>query len=82
MAVHIVNHPLVHDALITLRDKRTPPEAFRRAATRISVLLAAEALRDVPATDVTVETPLLKPGAYLIKAQAANCGWIAIIRPH
>jgi uracil phosphoribosyltransferase len=56
--VHIVTHPLVHDALVTLRDKRTPPEEFRRAATRISVLLAAEALCDVPSADVTVETPL------------------------
>ena len=50
--VHIVDHPLVHDALVTLRDKTTPPEHFRRAATRISVLLAAEALRDVPTTTV------------------------------
>jgi uracil phosphoribosyltransferase len=56
--LHIVEHPLVHDALVSLRDKRTPPEEFRRAATRISVLLAAEALRDVPAVDGTVETPL------------------------
>jgi uracil phosphoribosyltransferase len=56
--VHIVDRPLVHDALATLRDKQTSPEHFRRAATRISVLLAAEALRDVPTTNVTVETPL------------------------
>ena len=58
MSIHIVDHPLVHDALLTLRDKRTPPEHFRRAATRISVLLAAEALRDVATSDVTVDTPL------------------------
>jgi uracil phosphoribosyltransferase len=56
--LHIVDHPLVHDALLSLRDKRTPPEHFRRAATRISVLLTAEALRDVPTADATVETPL------------------------
>jgi uracil phosphoribosyltransferase len=56
--VHIVDHPLVHDALASLRDKTTNPEDFRRAATRISVLLAAEALSDVPAKTVTVETPL------------------------
>src|SRR5204863_8590743 len=31
---------------------------FRRAATRISVLLAAEALREVPSNAVTVEPPL------------------------
>jgi uracil phosphoribosyltransferase len=56
--VHVVDHPLVHDALTELRDARTPPPAFRRAANRISVLLAAEALRDVPASAVTVTTPL------------------------
>jgi uracil phosphoribosyltransferase len=56
--VHIVDHPLVHDALVSLRDQETPPEHFRRAATRISVLLAAEALREVPTTNTTVETPL------------------------
>jgi len=64
--VHLVSHPLVHDALVSLRDKRTPPEHFRRAATRISVLLAAEALKDVPTRDVTVETPLgAAPGRTL-----------------
>jgi uracil phosphoribosyltransferase len=41
-----------------LRDARTEPPAFRRAANRISVLLAAEALRDVPATAASVVTPL------------------------
>ena len=58
MPVHIVDHPLVHDALMELRDMRTEPPAFRRAANRISVLLAAEALRDVPAEVTTVTTPL------------------------
>jgi uracil phosphoribosyltransferase len=48
----------VHDALTELRDVRTLPPAFRRAANRISVLLAAEALRDVPASATTVTTPL------------------------
>jgi len=37
---------------------RTEPPAFRRAANRISVLLAAEALRDVPSSAATVQTPL------------------------
>jgi len=41
-----------------LRDARTAPPAFRRAANRISVLLAAEALRDLPSSVATVTTPL------------------------
>jgi uracil phosphoribosyltransferase len=56
--LHLVDHPLVHDALMELRDMRTEPPAFRRAANRISVLLAAEALRDVPSSAATVQTPL------------------------
>jgi uracil phosphoribosyltransferase len=56
--VHLVDHPLVHDALVSLRDKSTPPEHFRRAATRISVLLAAEAMRELATRRITVESPL------------------------
>ncbi len=56
--LHLVEHPLVHDALATLRDAATPPELFRRMAVRISLLLAAEATRDLPAASGTVTTPL------------------------
>jgi uracil phosphoribosyltransferase len=58
VSVHIVSHPLVQDALVELRDSSTGPASFRRAAARISMLLAAEALRDVPTSGVTVTTPL------------------------
>ncbi len=58
MPVRIVDHPLVHDALVSLRDKTTVPEDFRRAATRISVLLAAEAMRELATRSLTVESPL------------------------
>jgi uracil phosphoribosyltransferase len=56
--VHVVQHPLVQDALLILREARTGPEEFRRIATRISVLLAVEAMRDLPTADHIVHTPL------------------------
>jgi uracil phosphoribosyltransferase len=56
--VCLVEHPLVQEALVELRDKSAQPEAFRRAASRISVLLVAEALRDAATRPVTVDTPL------------------------
>ena len=56
--LHLVPHPLVHDALATLRDTSTSPELFRRVAVRISLLLAAEATREVPSVEATVDTPL------------------------
>ena len=58
MPLHVVAHPVVHDALATLRESSTPPEVFRRMAIRISLLLAAEATRDVPSEPVSVQTPL------------------------
>jgi uracil phosphoribosyltransferase len=58
LALHIVKHPLVQDALMQLRDVSTAPPEFRQAANRISVLLAAEAMKDVPSTPGTVTTPL------------------------
>lgn len=68
MPLHIVSHPLVHDALMELRDVRTDPPAFRRAANRISVLLAAEALREMPASPATVITPLGPADGRVVRA--------------
>jgi uracil phosphoribosyltransferase len=56
--VRVVDHPLVQDALLTLRDARTPPDQFRRTAQRIALLLTVEATRDLPRREATVETPL------------------------
>lgn len=58
MPLHLVEHPLVHDALAGLRDATTPPDSFRRLAVRISLLLAAEATRDLPSVSGHVATPL------------------------
>jgi uracil phosphoribosyltransferase len=65
--VKVVDHPLVQDALAELRDVRTDPPAFRRAANRISVLLAAEALRDVPVAPAVVTTPLGPAEGHVVK---------------
>jgi uracil phosphoribosyltransferase len=61
--VRLVEHPLVHDALVTLRGADTPPAAFRQAARRISLLLVAEALHDLPTEPLKVQTPLYPPAA-------------------
>jgi len=56
--VHLIQHPIVQDILVALRDTRTDAPAFRRLGTQISVLLAAEALRDLPTREAMVTTPL------------------------
>jgi uracil phosphoribosyltransferase len=58
----------VQDALVTLRDAATPPELFRRMAVRISLLLAAEATKDLPASQVSVTTPLARADGRRVSA--------------
>jgi uracil phosphoribosyltransferase len=73
----------VHDALATLRDVSTPPEVFRRMAVRISLMLAAEATRDVPTEGVTVQTPLgpadgrrVRAGVVVVPVLRAGLGML------
>ena len=68
MAVHTIDHPLAQDALVELRDVGTGPTAFRRAASRISLLLAAEALRSLPTVPFTVTTPLGPADGRVVRA--------------
>jgi uracil phosphoribosyltransferase len=81
--VHLVHHPLVHDALVALRDVTTTPETFRRMAVRISLLLACEATRDVPSAAVCVQTPLgpadgrrVRDGVVVVPVLRAGLGML------
>lgn len=54
----LVDHPLVQHKLSLMRDKACSTAKFRRLLREISTFLAYEALRDLPLTTRTVETPL------------------------
>jgi uracil phosphoribosyltransferase len=58
VAVHLVHHPIVQDALTSLRDRATTPSHFRRLTHRLSLIVAVEATRKLPMTLARVETPL------------------------
>ena len=58
MPLRLVSHPVIEDSLARLRDRDTPSDEFRRLARRVSVLLAAEATRDLALAPTDVETPL------------------------
>jgi uracil phosphoribosyltransferase len=58
MSVTLVDHALAAHLLTQLRDSRTPPPVFRTLAKRLALVLAAEAIRDLPTTKVDVATPL------------------------
>ena len=58
MPVTVVDHPIVQEALARLRDKSTPPPAFRAELRRVGWALGYLALADAPSLAATVETPL------------------------
>jgi len=58
--VTVVDHPLVQHKLTQMRRKETQADSFRRYLREIAMLLAYEALRDLPLEKVEIETPLTR----------------------
>ena len=56
----VLDHPLVQHKVTLLRDKGTNTRDFKEIVAEIGGILAYEATRDLPTTEVTVETPLEK----------------------
>jgi len=57
-AVQIVDHPAVADRLARLRDASTPTPVFRRLVEELGQLLAYEATRALPMTEIELQTPV------------------------
>ena len=58
MSVTVVDHALAGHLLAQLRSQDTAPPVFRTLAKRLALTLALEAIRDLPATEIAVRTPL------------------------
>jgi uracil phosphoribosyltransferase len=56
--VTIVRHPLVQHKLTLIRDKNISTKSFRELLKEIGMLLCYEVTRDLPLTDVEIETPM------------------------
>ncbi|MEM9038782.1 MAG: uracil phosphoribosyltransferase [Actinomycetota bacterium] len=65
----VVDHPLVLDALATIRDVDTPNALFRQNLERIGLLLIAEATQMLPTRPGTVTTPLTDAPANRLASQ-------------
>ncbi len=55
---NVIDHPLVQHKLSLLRDVNTGSKEFRELVSEVSMLMAYEALRDLPVKSVDVQTPL------------------------
>jgi len=58
--LHIINHPMIRHKLTILRDKETGVKDFRDLLKEISMLMGYELTRDIPLSEVEIETPMMK----------------------
>ena len=58
--VTVVDHPLVQHKLTLIRDKTISTKSFRELLKEIGMLLCYEVTRDLPLTEVEIETPLAR----------------------
>lgn len=56
--IFVMDHPLIQHKLTFLCDKNTGSKEFRELVSEISMLMCYEATRDLPLTEVEIETPV------------------------
>src|SRR5262249_42924846 len=82
--VTIVTHPLVQHKMTLLRDKNRSTKSFRELCKEIGALLCYEVTRDLPLSNVEIETPLARmsspriSGKKLVFAPILRAGIILV----
>jgi uracil phosphoribosyltransferase len=64
--ITVVEHPLVQHKLTLIRDRARSTKSFRELLKEIGMLLCYEVTRDLPLTEVEIETPLTRTTARRI----------------
>jgi uracil phosphoribosyltransferase len=76
--ITVMSHPLIQHKLSILRDKNTDVRDFRALCTEISMLMAFEAMSELPLEEVTVQTPVAPAKAYRLSGK--KLALVAILR--
>ncbi len=58
--VHVFDHPLIQHKMTIMRKVETGTKQFRELVDEVASLMAYEITRDLPLTDVAIETPVTK----------------------
>lgn len=60
----IIDHPLISQKITNMRKKETQSPDFRRLVNEVGSLMAFEVFKDVPLSEVDIETPLAPTTGY------------------
>jgi uracil phosphoribosyltransferase len=67
--VFIMDNPLIHHKISYLRDINTGAKEFRELVEEISMLMAYEAMRDLPLEEIEIQTPLVKTNVSVLSGK-------------
>lgn len=67
--VYVFDHPLIQHKVSLMRKTTTNVKEFRELAKEISTLMGFEATRNLPLTDVEIETPICKTTVKMLEGE-------------
>jgi len=76
--VVVLDHPLIKHKLTFIRDKNTGSKEFRELVTEVSLLLGYEVTRDMPLTEIEIETPVSRMKSEVLAGK--KVGLVPILR--
>ncbi len=62
--LQIIDHPLIRQKITNMRKKETKTPEFRRLVNEVGSIMTYEVFRDMPLTEVDIETPLAPTTGY------------------
>ncbi len=65
----LFDHPLIQHKISILRDKNTSTKEFRELVNELAMLMAYEVTRDLPLTEVEIETPIAKTKTKVLEGK-------------
>lgn len=77
-SVTVVDHPLVQHKLTLMRRKEASTAEFRKLLREIGLFLGYEVLRDLPLSDVQIETPVCATKAPVVAGK--KLAFISVLR--
>jgi len=76
--VHILDHPLIQHKLTYIRNKETGTKQFRELVNEVSMLMGFEITRNMPVTEVEINTPVTACKAQILSGK--KIGLVPILR--
>ena len=77
-SVHVIDHPLVQHKLTLMRRTECSTKDFRQLLEEIAMLMTYEVTRDIPLTEIEIETPVAKCKSKIISGK--KVGIVPILR--